>query len=185
MYLYIHGFNSSPQSIKARQLQAHLKRLGRGAEFACPALSHDPRLAMQTFESLIANAKSLVVVGSSLGGFYATYIAERTGCKAVLVNPAITPHLGLRDYIGPQRNLYSDEPYELTQQHLDQMAQYFVEKPTHMERYFVMVTTGDEVLDYREAVAKYPGARALVVPGSDHGFAEFEQYLDQVIDFGG
>lgn len=183
MYLYIHGFNSSPHSTKARQLHAYLKSLGRGEEFACPALSYDPAIAMSQLEAL-TTARPLVLIGSSLGGFYATYIAERTGCKAVLVNPAITPHIGLEAYLGPQRNLYTNEPYELTRRHLDHMATFFVAQPTRIERYFLMVTTGDEVLDYREAVAKYAGARQLVVPGSDHGFAEFERYLDQVIAFG-
>lgn len=185
MYLYIHGFNSSPQSVKAQQLQSALKARGRGAEFVCPALSYDPKTAMHQLESLIANVQPLVLVGSSLGGFYATYLAERHECKAVLVNPAITPHLGLRDYLGAQRNLYTGDVYELTEQHLRDMAAYYVARPTHAERLFLMVTTGDEVLDYREAVQHYQGARHLVVQGSDHGFAQFDHYIDQVLEFGG
>ena len=98
MYLYIHGFNSSPASTKARQLEARLEALGRGAEFACPALSHRPREAMRQLEALMQGhaPESVTLVGSSLGGFYATWLAERHGCRAVLVNPAITPHMGLR-----------------------------------------------------------------------------------------
>ena len=101
----------------------------------------------------------------------------------MLVNPAITPHQGLRAYLGPQKNLYTGEPYELTQAHLDELAALFVVRPTHLSRYYLMVTTGDEVLDYREAVAKYAGAKQLVVQGSDHGFAQFENYLDSVLMF--
>lgn len=185
MYLYIHGFNSSPASIKARQLANRLTTLGRAREFVCPALSHRPHDAMRQLETLIVtDGPRAVLVGSSLGGFYATWLAEKHGCKAVLVNPALTPHLGLEAYVGPQRNLYTNAPYELTAAHLAEMATYHVAAPSRMERYFVMVTTGDELLPYRDTLAKYPGAPHLVVEGSDHGFAEFERYLDAVIAFG-
>ena len=92
---------------------------------------------------------------------------------------------GLRAYLGPQKNLYTGRAYELTQEHLDELRSLLVERPTRLERYYLMVTTGDEVLDYREAVAKYAGARQLVVQGSDHGFADFENHLDSVLEFAG
>jgi predicted esterase YcpF (UPF0227 family) len=186
MYLYIHGFNSSPQSLKARQLQSRLAVQGRPREFCCPALSHWPREAIgQLREAMLGHAPDgVVLVGSSLGGFYATWLAEQTGCRAVLVNPAVTPHADLETYLGPQRNLYTGEPYELTREHLAQLAALAVPRPTFPERYFLMVTTGDEVIDYRRAVAHYAGALQCVVEGSDHGFAEFEAYLDAVFAFG-
>lgn len=186
MYLYIHGFNSAPASIKARQLHARLTALGRGDEFACPALAPWPREAMHQLEALFQgrDPESVTLVGSSLGGFYGTWLAEHHGCRAVLVNPAIDPHVGLEAYLGPQRNLYTGAAYELTRDHLTQMAAYHVANPTRLERYYLMVTTGDEVLDYRVAVAKYAGARQLVVQGSDHGFADFEQHLESVLAFG-
>jgi len=112
-------------------------------------------------------------------------LAEKFGVRAVLVNPAIRPYEGLRAYIGPQRNLYTGEPYDLTQQHLDELRAIDVPQPTRMERYYLMVTTGDEVLDYRAAVAKYAGAKQLIVDGSDHGFADFADYLDSVLAFAG
>ena len=187
MYLYIHGFNSAPASVKARQLQTRLAAAGRGSEFTCPALSHWPDEAMAQLEALVAAAPAAseaVLVGSSLGGFYATWLAERHGCRAVLVNPAITPHEGLRAWLGPQRNLYTDQAYTLTPAHLEQMRAFAVQKPTRMARYLVMVTTGDELLDWRLTMAHYPGAQSVVVQGSDHGFAEFEQHLDAVLAFG-
>jgi predicted esterase YcpF (UPF0227 family) len=186
MYVYIHGFNSSPASVKAQQLQRYLARLGRGAEFACPALSHWPREAMHQLEALLrgGRGRDAVLVGSSLGGFYATWLAEQHGCRAVLVNPAITPDEGLAAWLGPQKNLYTGEPYELTREHLAQMAAYRVPTATRPERYFLMHTTGDELLDYRIAMTHYAGARQRIVEGSDHGFAEFEQYLDEVLAFG-
>ncbi len=186
MYIYIHGFNSAPASIKAQQLRARLAALGRADEFACPALSHWPETAMQQLEAEVARAaaSAITLVGSSLGGFYATYLAEQHGCRAVLVNPAVRAHAGLESYLGPQRNLYTGAAYELTRAHLAWWTSFSIEQPSRMERYFLIATTGDEVLDYRAAVERFPGAKQLVIEGSDHGFAEFGEHLDQVLAFG-
>jgi len=187
MLIYIHGFNSSPASVKARQLQARLQAIGLASLFRCPALPDRPARAIALLEREMAGlpASEITLVGSSLGGYYATWLAEQSGCRAVLVNPAIAPHEGLRAYLGPQRNLHTGERYELTRTHLQEMEALHVARLTRMERYYLMVTTGDEVLDYRAAVARYSGARQLVVPGSDHGFAEFERHLDSVLEFAG
>lgn len=185
MFLYLHGLNSSPASMKARQLADFLAARGRGEELTCPALPHHPAEAMALAEGLIAgiDAARLTLVGSSLGGFYATWLAERHGCRAVLVNPAVRAHTGLEIYLGPQKNLYTGEQWELTRDHLAHCARFAVDRPTRMERYFLMVTTGDEVLDYRAAEERFAGARQRVVQGSDHGFAEFAHYLDEVLAF--
>jgi len=187
MLIYIHGFNSSPASTKARQLQARLEALGRADDLACPPLPDRPAQAIELLEAQMARAPAarVTLVGSSLGGFYATWLAEKHGVRAVLVNPAITPHEGLRAYLGPQKNLHTGAPYALTERHLEELRALFVPQPTRLERYYLMVTTGDEVLDYRQAVAKYAGARQLVVQGSDHGFADFEQHIDSVLAFAG
>jgi len=187
MIIYVHGFNSSPASTKARQLGARLASIGESERFRCPALPDRPGAAIAMLEREMqgVTAQDITLVGSSLGGYYATWLAERHGVRAVLVNPAITPHEGLSVYLGEQRNLYTGQTYQLTRTHLDELRALWVERPTRMERYFLMVTTGDEVLDYREAVARYPAALQLVVQGSDHGFAEFEHYLDRVLEFAG
>ncbi|MCC7549582.1 MAG: esterase [Burkholderiales bacterium] len=187
MIVYVHGFNSSPASTKARQLGTRLAAMGMADRFRCPALPHRPADAIALLESGIRGVppEHITLVGSSLGGYYSTWLAERHGVRAVLVNPAITPQLGLQAYLGEQRNLYTGEAYQLTRTHLDELSSLWVERPTRMDRYLLMVTTGDEVLDYREAVARYAGADQLVVQGSDHGFAEFEQYLDRVLRFAG
>src|SRR5262249_36249120 len=130
-----------------------------------------------------AEPRGVTLVGSSLGGYYATFLAERFGVRAVLVNPAVKPYEGLRAYLGPQRNLYTGGVYELTEKHLEELQALDVEQPTRMERYYLMVTTGDEVLDYRVAVRKYAGAKQLVVPGGDHGFSTFVEHMDSVLDF--
>ena len=187
MLIYVHGFNSSPASTKARQLGARLESMGRGSEFSCPALPDRPAAAIAVLERELhrSTPDAITLVGSSLGGYYSTWLAEKYGVRAVLVNPAITPHEGLHAYLGSQKNLYTGESYVLTQTHLDEMAALFVPRPTKLPLYYLMVTTGDEVLDYREAVAKYTGAKQLVIQGSDHGFADFERHLDSVLSFAG
>jgi predicted esterase YcpF (UPF0227 family) len=131
MIVYIHGFNSSPASHKSNQLRDRLVALGREAESICPALPHWPKHAMALLEREIARVptEEVTLVGSSLGGFYATALTEKTGVRSVLVNPAITPQEGLRAYLGPQRNLYSGEEYVLTEEHLTQLAELHVPKP--------------------------------------------------------
>ena len=185
MIIYIHGFNSSPASHKATQFREQMAKMDREEEFVCPALSHRPQEAMADLEERVdvAGAREVTLVGSSLGGFYATWLTEKKGCRSVLVNPAINPHVGLRDYAGMQRNLYTGEEYELTEDHLVQLETLYVPRPRHMDRYLLMHTTGDELLDWRVAVDRYRGCRQIVVDGGDHGFSEFGNYIDSVLAF--
>jgi uncharacterized protein len=187
MLIYIHGFNSSPASHKANLLRERLAAMGRESLFSSPALPDLPAAAIELLQSEVSLYPALAVtlVGSSLGGYYATWLAEKFGVRAVLVNPAITPHLGLRAYLGPQQNLYTGARYTLTEQHLRELEALEVAAPTRMERYYLMVTTGDEVLDYRAAVRRFAGARQLVIQGSDHGFRDFGEHLDGVLEFAG
>ncbi len=187
MIIYIHGFNSSPASHKSGQLRDRLRTLGREAEFRCPPLSHRPAEAIATLEAEVrrAGADATVLVGSSLGGFYATWFTETYGCRSVLVNPAITPQEGLRGYLGPQRNTYTGENYTLTEAHLAQLASLYVPRIERKERYLLLQTTGDEVLDWRSAVDRYEGCRQVVIHGGDHGFGQFDQYLEIVLEFAG
>jgi uncharacterized protein len=185
MIVYIHGFNSSPASTKANQLRSRLATLGREQELVCPALSHWPAEAFGMLEKTIAGCApdSVTLVGSSLGGFYATALTGKYGVRSVLVNPGITPHEGLRAYLGPQKNLHTGEPYEFSERHLEQMAALYVARPTKLDRYLLLHTTGDELLDWRIAADHYAGCRQIIVQGGDHGFEEFERYLDIVLAF--
>jgi predicted esterase YcpF (UPF0227 family) len=185
MIIYIHGFNSSPSSHKSNLLRERLAASGRENEFSCPALPHWPKQAAALLERAISHASTeeVTLVGSSLGGFYATYLTETCGVRCALVNPAITPQEGLRAYLGPQKNLYSGEEYVLTEEHLAQLGALAVEKPVRLENYLLMHTTGDELLDWRTAVDHYHGCRQVIVQGSDHGFREFGDYLDIVLEF--
>ena len=180
MIAYLHGFNSSPQSHKAQVMRRYMAERGLAGEFACPALPVDARDAVRAAEKVKADC----YVGSSLGGFYATWLVERHGGRAVLINPAIDPHAGLRAYLGPQKNLYTGEPYELTESHLEHWGEIYVPKITP-ERYLLLVETGDEVLDYRRAVERYAGAEQVVVQGGDHSLRSFEEHLPRILAFAG
>jgi predicted esterase YcpF (UPF0227 family) len=127
--------------------------------------------------------ESVMLVGSSLGGFYATWLAEHLGVRAVLVNPAVRPYELLAPLVGPQKNLYTGETYELTPQHIDELRMLEVDAITS-PRYLLITATGDEVLDYRAGVARYAGCEQIVVTGGDHGFSGFADYLDAVVAFG-
>ncbi|MES2368357.1 MAG: YqiA/YcfP family alpha/beta fold hydrolase [Pseudomonadota bacterium] len=185
MIVYLHGFNSSPASGKARQLGEHMARLGGQADYYCPALANSPRAAIAQVEAELArrHPESVTLVGSSLGGFYATHLAERHGWKAVLVNPAVHAHTLLRAALGPQTNWHSGETWELTEAHLAELAALDVPAISPPERYLLLAQTGDEVLDYRDAVAYYTGATQIIEDGGDHGFAGFERHFQTILDF--
>jgi predicted esterase YcpF (UPF0227 family) len=186
MILYLHGFNSSPYSAKAQTLKGYLEARNRRHELACPQLPDRPSLAIAAAEAELARSPrgSVTLVGSSLGGFYATWLAEKHDLRAVLINPAIDPHVGLRAYLGPQRPFYGGETYELTEQHLREWQALFVAQ-LRPERYLLLVETGDEVLDYRLAVRKYLGAKQVVVQGGDHSLASFPDHIPLIMDFAG
>jgi predicted esterase YcpF (UPF0227 family) len=182
--LYLHGFNSAPQSHKAQALKRYLEARGLGDRFACPQLPHRPAEAIAVAEREIARqpAGAVTLVGSSLGGFYATYLAEKHGLRGVLLNPAVTPQLDLESYLGTQRNLYTGEAYELTRDHIAEWRA--LDTPLiHPERYLLIVETGDEVLDYRVAVRKYAGARRIVIEGGDHSLQSFSEHLPAILAF--
>jgi predicted esterase YcpF (UPF0227 family) len=184
--IYLHGFNSSPQSGKAQYLKRYLDGQGKGAEVVCPQLPHRPDLAVAVVEAEIARQpkEKITLVGSSLGGFYATWLAEKHSVRAVLINPAIDPHVDLRTYLGMQQAFHGGERYELTEEHLRQWKELFVIK-VHPERYLLLVETGDEVLDYRAAVRKYRGAKQVIVQGGDHTLASFPKQIPLILEFAG
>jgi hypothetical protein len=180
--VYLHGFNSSPRSHKAQLLGEYMAERGLAGQYVCPALPPLARDAVALAESLIAAVprERVCFVGSSLGGFYATYLAEKHAARAVLINPAIDPHIGLRSYLGRQKNLHTGEPYELTQAHLRDWETLYPARITPA-RYLLLVETGDEVLDFRKAVARYAGADQVVVPGGDHSFQSFPEHLPRIL----
>jgi len=171
--------------MKARLMQQAMLQAGRAQELICPQLPASPRLAIELALQLCADwdRSTMTVIGSSLGGFYATYIAERLGCRAVLLNPAVKPPRDLASYVGVSTLYHSDEVFEFKEEYIQELPLYAIEQITRPERYFLIAATGDEVLDWREMVAHYPKARQLVIQGSDHGISEFSDYIEPVLAF--
>lgn len=182
MIVYLHGFNSSPQSHKAKLLGEYLAGRALADRYACPALPTLASEALARIEPLLEPGTCLV--GSSLGGYYATWLAEKHDLKAVLLNPAIEPHVGLRASLGPQQNLYTGERYELTEAHLRQWQAICAPRVTP-GRYLLLVETGDEVLDYRQALERYAGCEQVVMEGGDHSLQSFPQHLPRILRFAG
>jgi uncharacterized protein len=181
--VYLHGFNSSPHSHKAQVMGKYMAEQGLAAKYACPALPPLAADAIREIEKLPLGPQTCFL-GSSLGGFYATWLAEKLGARAVLINPAIDPHVGLRAYLGPQTNLHTGEPYQLTERHLQEWARLVVPR-IDPARYLLLVETGDEVLDYRAAVKRYAGAQQVVVEGGDHSLQSFPRHLPAILRFAG
>ena len=187
MILYLHGFRSSPLSMKSRLLAAQMQALGRTDEWLCPQLPASPKLAIELALSLVNNVApaDLTLIGSSLGGYYATWLAERLDCRAVLLNPAIVPLIDLEQHVGVTTEFHSDKPFEFKREYIDELGTFAVQKITEPQRYFLIAATGDEVLDYRDMLAHYQGARQIVIEGSDHGISEFADYVAPVLAFAG
>jgi predicted esterase YcpF (UPF0227 family) len=186
--LYLHGFRSSPKSFKARVVHQRMTERGRASALICPQLPASPKAAMELVLGLVERhaaqgPERLAIVGSSLGGFYATWLAERFGCRAVLINPAVDPLKDLDKHVGVTTAWHSDEPFEFKREYIAELAALKVNRITRPERYFLLAATGDEVLDYRDMLHHYAGAHQHVIDGSDHAISEFEQYADEVLEF--
>lgn len=184
MILYLHGFNSGPASDKASLLQAYALASGR-RDVECPQLPVQPLQAMQLILALASrvDASELCLVGSSLGGYYALYAAERLGCRAVLVNPAIRPYALLQDYVGWQEHPYTGERYEIRHDHLHDLLELDVQVLHEKHHYWLLTQTGDEVLDYRLGVEKLAGAHQCVISGGSHAFTGFADWLPSIFAF--
>ncbi|ACC71796.1 YqiA/YcfP family alpha/beta fold hydrolase [Paraburkholderia phymatum] len=185
MILYLHGFRSSPNSFKARVMADRLAALGRSAEWRCPELPVSPLETVALVEGVVATAKPerVTLVGSSLGGYFATHLAQKHGWRAVLLNPAVVPQRDLSHYLGEQPLWHGGGSIVVEPHHLDELRALGVARITRPERYYLFAATGDEVLDYREMLAHYPGVRTRLIEGSDHAISEFPDYVDDVLAF--
>lgn len=188
LLVYLHGFRSSPRSSKAMMTGEGVKAISSPAnpiEWYCPQLLASPKESMAMVEEHIkqTGADQIVVVGSSLGGFYANYLAEKYGCKAVVLNPAVRAARELAPHVGMMTAYDNDEPFDFRPEYIDELKSLQVEKITNPSRYFLIAAKGDELLDWQEMVAFYPEAKHLVLDGSDHGIADYAEHLPQVLKF--
>ncbi|MDP3310603.1 MAG: YqiA/YcfP family alpha/beta fold hydrolase [Polaromonas sp.] len=184
--LYLHGFRSSPQSAKARQVAAWMQGRHPGVRWWCPQLPPSPKDAMQMVADGIAGwpRASMAVMGSSLGGFYATHVAETCGCKAVLLNPAVNAARDLAKYIGEQTAWHDpDGRFFFEPRFIDELRALTHGPVARPENYFAVIAKGDEVLDWREMSGRYPGAQIRLLEGGDHAISDFELHLPEVMDF--
>ena len=184
--LYLHGFRSSPQSFKAQRLLGWLKAHRPDVHASCPQLPPSPREAV---EQVLQGVRSwpvprMAVVGSSLGGFYATVLAERLGCPAVLLNPAVDPARDLAAHIGEQTAFHDPEQHFFFRpEFVDELRALRPGRIQRPERYLAIIAKGDELLDWREMAARYAGARLHVLEGSDHGLTDFDEHLPVLLQF--
>lgn len=184
--LYLHGFRSSPRSTKAQMVRQRVQAQHPKVTLWCPQLPPSPREAMAQVMQGIQDwpRASMAIMGSSLGGFYATWIAEQTGCKAVLLNPAVQPARDLAKYIGEQTAWHTpQEHFFFRPEYVAELQSLACPAVTHPERYFAVIAKGDEVLDWREMTGHYPGARIRLLQASDHALSDFAGQIDEVFAF--
>jgi uncharacterized protein len=184
--LYLHGFRSSPKSAKARAMEAWMRVHRPEVAWWCPQLPPSPKEAMAlVFERLASwPIERMAVVGSSLGGFYATVVAERTGCRAALLNPAINPARDLAGHIGDLTSFHDpDDHFYFRPEYVTQLRVMTPRAITRPERYFAVIAKGDEVLDWREMSARYAGATLRLLEGGDHALSNFDADLPHLLAF--
>jgi predicted esterase YcpF (UPF0227 family) len=181
--VYLHGFLSSPLSEKAQQTIAWMQQHGHAEQLICPQIPMHPRQAIEQLRQLIAPLNGdFCAVGSSLGGFFATWAVEEFGGRAVLINPAVQPYALINEYLGPQQNYQTGEVHIIEASFADELRE-FERKPTKHERYWLLSQTEDEVLDYRAAISYYQGCRQTVEQGGDHSFIGYAQWLPEIWSF--
>ncbi len=188
LLVYLHGFRSSPRSSKAFMTGEAIKALStveHSIEWYCPQLLASPKESMDMVTQYIdqSDADRIVVIGSSLGGFYTNYLAEKYGCQAVALNPAVRAARELAPHVGMMTAYDSEEPFDFRPEYIDELKTLQVEGISNPARYFLIAAKGDELLDWKEMVQFYKGAKQLVLEGSDHGIADYADHLPEVLEF--
>jgi predicted esterase YcpF (UPF0227 family) len=192
MILYLHGFRSSPQSSKAALMAAAMRERGMEDRFICPQLPASPESAIALCKGLIEQAqerhgldpgRDLTIIGSSLGGYYATCLAEYWKCRAVLLNPAVYAARDLATQVGEHAMYHSDQPFVFLPEYVDELAEMAVGKPARPEHYFLLAAKGDEVLDWREMADWFAGSQGHIIDGGDHGLSGFETWIPEILAF--
>lgn len=182
--LYLHGFNSSPLSHKARVTHDYCVAMGAGDRIGVPELPHVPDQAIAEMRAIIeAQTLPVVLIGSSLGGYYATWLAEEYGLRAALINPAVNPAELWHEHLGLNRNYYSGKRYEITEEHVAQLRRLERSPLQRPQNLLLLVQTGDETLDYRLAVDKYKSATSIIQDGGNHSFVNYEAMLPDIFRF--
>jgi predicted esterase YcpF (UPF0227 family) len=188
LLVYLHGFRSSPRSSKAIKTGEAIKALSTPdhlIKWYCPQLLASPKASMDMVTNYIDQSKAdrIIVIGSSLGGFYANYLAEKYACKAVILNPAVRAARELAPHVGMMTAYDSDEPFDFRPEYIDELKALQVQRISDPRRYFLIAAKGDELLDWKEMSEFYQGAKQLILDGSDHGIADYSDHLPRVMEF--
>ncbi len=183
--IYIHGFNSSPNALKAQEVAGYIKQQQLDIELLCPDIPDTPDQAIPLLEYMLEGLqdRKVALIGSSLGGYYATYLAEKFKIQAVLVNPAVRPHELMHHYLGENQNPYSGAQYTLTEDHMQTLQSAYIPTISKPENFLVLLQTGDEVLNALEASQRFYQSRCLIEYGGDHRFQGFERYLPEIFSW--
>lgn len=183
--IYIHGFLSSPLSWKAQQVKHWVAEQVPEIDYYCPHLTPYPQQTRLQLEQLVESLlpQKPCLMGSSLGGFWATWLVEKYDLRAVLINPAVKPWQFMPDYLEVDlKSYHTDDSYRLNAGHIEEIKA--CDLPIHRHaNYWLLVQAGDETLDYRQAVEKYQGCRQTLEEGGDHSFQGFERYFEEAITF--
>ena len=181
MVLYIHGFASSGEGEKARIFREHYRKIGK--KFLAPSLSFIPELAVGTLEEIIKNCDDIKLIGSSLGGYYALFLAHKYNLKAVLINPSLHPQETLKKVLGEQNCYYDGQSrFCWDERHIKMLEEFAVTKPP-VEKLFVMLQKGDETLDWSVAAKELEGAKMLIEEGGNHSFSGIARHFDEIDSF--
>lgn len=180
MIIYIHGFGSSGQGVKAKLFREYFKT--KGEEFIAPSLSYIPELAIATLEELIHSYKDVKLIGSSLGGFYSIYLSQKYHLKAVLINPSIYPYETLSPLTGDAPSFYDTSSFKWQDSHIGMLKNYEVPN-VEQKNFMLLVQKGDETLDFTKAVDKFSDATLVVEDGGNHGFEGIEKHFTSINSF--
>lgn len=183
--LYLHGFRSSPQSAKARQMAARVQRDHAHVTWWCPQLPPSPAAAMALIRSGTADwpRERMAVVGSSLGGFYATRLALDIHCRLAVLNPAVHPARDLAKHIGEQSAWHDpDQHFYFRPEYVEELRALESSDLPDPARCLAVIAQGDELLDWREMVRRYAGAPLRLIAGGDHALSDFEPHIDAVLE---
>lgn len=180
---YLHGFNSSPQSDKALKCQDFFHENFPSINFHIPKISDVPQNAIETLEGQLKKIKEPLLIGSSLGGFYANFFSEKLSCKSVLINPVVCPHLLMRNYLGEQKNIHTGEMFTLKDEHMLQLKSLYVDVMFDPKKRLVLLQTGDKTLDYTEARDYFRDSCISIESGGSHRFEGFKNWLPSIANF--
>lgn len=183
--IYLHGFLSSPQSVKAQATKHYWTKAHPEIPMVCPQLPYYPKQAQELLDELGRKyqGQQLGFIGSSLGGFLSTYMVNKYGGKAVLINPAVEPHRVLAKYLGDHVHPYTEEAFTLEPKHMNELQVMNSDVPETPGAFWVLLQTEDETLDYRDAERKYQSARLTIEEGGDHAFQGYERFLPDISQF--